>query len=217
MDDDSLRLLMKRRDLRVRWFDSRTTLIIPSAGGQLFIPRIVPLDPLLRTRLVQWGAREHNDPSGHLTWFDLSAFRVAGIQQAATLPTGESVLLPLELDNGMLALGYEAPNQAKPGDEVAALTYWQAKSQLPPHKAFVHVTDTGGKLIAQSDGLNAPPQFWQSGDIVVQLHRIKLPPDIVPGNYPLQAGLYDSHTNTRARFKATSEHLVLGELVVGGQ
>jgi len=63
MDDSSLRLLLKRRDLDVRWFDSRTTLILPAGQGSMFIPRIVPLDPLLRARLLSWGAQEHADPS----------------------------------------------------------------------------------------------------------------------------------------------------------
>ncbi len=211
MDDSSLRLLIKRRDLDVRWFDSRTALVLPSSGGQIFIPRIVPLDPLLRARLAAWGAREHGDPSGGFTWFDLAAARVTGLETVAALPTGAAIPLPQQLDNEMSLLGYESLNPAlRPGQEMTVLSYWQAPLlPLPPLKAFVHLTDAGGKLIAQSDGLYAPAQFWRSGDMIVQLHHIRVPTDAPPGSYHLELGLYDEQTGTRAQFKLAGDHLLL--------
>lgn len=216
MDDSSLQLLIKRRDLRVRWFDSRTTLVIPSGGGRLFIPRIIPLDPILRRRLVTWGAQAYHDPSGRFTWFDLSSVRAPDALKTTVLPNGGTMYIDTQLYNGMFLLYYESSHpQAKPGDELTALTYWQVTSlPLPPLKAFVHLTDINGKLIAQSDGLNAPPQFWQAGDVVVQLHHFQVPPGTAPGIYNWKVGMYNSQTLDRVQFKQGFDHLRLPDVEV---
>jgi hypothetical protein len=216
MDNDSLSLLMRRRDLAVRWFDSRTTIIIPSNAGRLFIPQIVPLDPLLRARLSLWGAQEHRDPSGRFAWFDLSNVRAANELTTTVLPDGRSMYLGTPLYNGMFFLHYETSNpQVKPGGELTALTCWQATLlPLPPLKAFVHLTDSNGKLVAQSDGLNAPPQFWRAGDVIVQLHRFQVPPDAAPGVYQWTVGLYNSQTLVRVQFKGEGDQLRLPDVEV---
>jgi len=210
MDDSSLRLLLKRRDLAVRWFDSRTTLVIPSRGGRIFIPRIVPLEPVLHAQLASWGAQEQDDPSGRFTWFNLSGVRMTDLLTNTALLNNRAIL-STPLYNGMFLLRYESSDpQVKPGGELTTLTYWQVTIlPLPPLKAFVHLTDINGKLIAQSDGLNAPPQFWHTGDAVVQLHRFQVPPDTAPGVYNWQVGIYNSQTLVRVQFKAGFDHLSL--------
>jgi len=221
MDDSSLRLLLKRRDLEVRWFDSRTTLILPAGQGGMFIPRIVPLDPLLRARLLRWGAQEHADPSDRFAWFDLALVRVTGLQTGAATAAGVSVTWPALLDNGLSFSGYEALNRrVKPGEDATVLTYWLAGQlapslySAPPLKAFVHLETRDGLPIAQSDGLDAPSQFWRSGDAIVQLHRFRIPPETAPGVYPLTVGLYNPQTGTRARFSAADDHLRLPDVEV---
>jgi len=211
MDDDSLHLLMKRRDLDVRWFDSRTTLIIPSGGGQMFIPRIVPIEPVLRERLIRWGAREHLAPSGRFTWYDLVAIPSPPGEASSSASVTVSVLL----DNGMMFLGYEASNLTlKRGDDATVLTYWSTVSAQPPLKAFLHLTDASGKIITQSDGLNAPPQFWRSGDVIVQLHHLAIPTNTAPGTYELKLGLYNAQTQARAQFHGLGDHLRLPNIEV---
>lgn len=216
MDDSSLQLLLKRRDLDVRWFDSRTTLVLPAGPGSLFIPGIVPVDPLLRARLLRWGALELADPSGRFAWFDLSTVHVTGLQTDAATTRKVPVALPALLDNGLSLLGYEALNrQVKPGEDATVLTYWQAgKLAQPPLKAFVHLETMEGKPITQSDGLDAPSQFWRSGDVIVQLHHFRIPPETVPGAYPLTVGLYNSQTGTRAHFSTADDHLRLPDVEV---
>jgi len=216
MDDDSLHLLTQRRDLHIRWFDSRAALIIPSNGGRMFIPNIVPLDPILRARLLDGGAHEYRDPGGRFTWFDLSGVRATGPLTAAVLSNGRPINLGTPLDNGMFLLHCESSNpQVKPGGELTALTYWQATVlPLPPLKAFVHLTDAGGKLIAQSDGLNAPSQFWQPGDVIVQLHRFQIPLNVASGIYLLEAGLYNPQTQARIPFKHAGDHVRLPDVEV---
>jgi 4-amino-4-deoxy-L-arabinose transferase-like glycosyltransferase len=220
MDDSSLRLLLKRRDLDVRWFDSRTTLILPAGQGRMFIPRIVPLDPLLSMQLAGWGAQEQANPVDRFAWFELPAPRIAGLETAAFTPDHVLIPLPAALDNAMvfLAFGTFNPN-ASPGDAVTILSFWQVKTlPLPPLKAFVHLTDAHGQVYVQSDGLNAPPQFWRPGDVIVQLHRLKLPTEAT-GTYRLELGLYNAQTGLRAQFlgaagQPVGDHLVLADVEV---
>lgn len=216
MDDDSLRLLMKRRDLNVRWCDSRTTLVIPSKGGQMFVPQIVPLDPLLYKRLVTWGAQAHDSPAGRFTRFDLPVMRPNQLQETTFAPAGGLYYTDVMLENGVVLLGGEILNlEAGPNEEITALTYWQPTMlPLPSLKAFVHLTDAGGRLIAQSDGLNAPSQFWRAGDVIVQLHRLQAPPGTAPGSYQLKVGLYDSQTLIRVQFRAGGDYLRLPDVAV---
>lgn len=221
MDDPSLRLLTRRRDLSVRWFDSRTALVFPSGGGRLFIPHVVPLDPLLRQTLTAWGAQQHTDVSGRFEWFDLSTLSPASLQAVASIPSGDPIPLPRSLDNGVTLMGFQPPDlPIKPGDSFAVQSCWQAGAlPLPPLKAFVHLIDARGQLVAQSDGLSAPTQFWRAGDVIVQLHRLQVPPGTAPGAYRLILGLYNSQTGIRARFldaagRPLADHLWLPEIEV---
>ena len=233
MDDASLHLLLKRRDLAIRWFDSRAALLIPSGESRMFIPRIVPLDPVLRERLAAWGAREHADPSGRFTWFEwpTTALRIAGLESVATTPAGDSIGLPVQFGvgprgehggNTVMVLGYELlTRRLQPGQDVITLTYWRAQTlPLPPLKAFVHLTDprSGDKLIAQSDGLDAPTEFWRSGDVIVQLHRFTVPANAGPGMYHLKLGVYNPETGARAQFLAadqpSGDHILLLDIEV---
>lgn len=221
MDDPSLRLLLRRRDLSVRWFDSRTALVLPSGGGRLFIPEVVPLDPVLREALVAWGAQQHTDASGRFEWFDLSAAGLTGLQTAASTPSGVSIPLPRLLDNGVTLLGFQSPDlPIRPGDSFTVQSCWQAGGlPLPPLKAFVHLIDARGQLVAQSDGLSAPTQFLNDGDVIVQLHRLQIPPGAAPGDYRLILGLYSSQTGVRVQFldasgRPLADHLWLPEIEV---
>ena len=223
MDDASLGLLARRRDLSVRWFDSRSALVFPSGGGRLFIPQVVPLDSLLRQTLTTLDAQQHADASGRFEWFDLTAVGPTNLQAVASTPSGVPIPLPRSLDNGMTLMGFQmlgSPLPVKPGDYLAVQTYWQAGAlPLPPLKAFVHLIDARGQLVAQSDGLSAPTQFLRNGDVIVQLHRLPIPPGAATGAYRLILGLYNSQTGVRAQFldatgRPMADYLWLPEIEV---
>ncbi len=91
-----------------------------------------------------------------------------------------------------LALLGVRPGAARPGEELTLLTAWQTGG---PHfvslALFVHLLDGSGAIVAQDDGLGYPPHTWQPGDRFLQVARLPLPPDLPPGDYTLQFGLYD--------------------------
>jgi hypothetical protein len=81
---------------------------------------------------------------------------------------------------------------------VTLLTSWQTEgARFISLAMFVHLLDAAGNIVAQDDGLGYPPHTWQPGDRFLQLARLPLPPDLPPGDYTLQFGLYDRATGAR--------------------
>jgi hypothetical protein len=67
------------------------------------------------------------------------------------------------------------------------------------YTAFVHVLDSNGQLVAQSDRPPAgyPTSDWLAGEFVVDHYLVSLPPDLAPGSYTLQTGFYYLPTQER--------------------
>lgn len=189
MDAPSLALLMRRKDVRVRWVDSGSplsaggALVVPQAGGQLLVPAIVPLAPALKEQLAAWGA-EH----ARFTEFWLPPLPAESI-----FPT------PFQANISLVKAEMLSHSQPVPvltaGQVITLSTLWQAGvPPYPPLKIFVHLVDEAGAIQAQHDGLDSPSRYWQPGDFILQLHRISLPADLPSGNYALQVGLYNRDT-----------------------
>jgi hypothetical protein len=91
--------------------------------------------------------------------------------------------------------GMIEPAVAHPGDTVWVTIYW-AVMERPDrdYTVFVHLVDTNGDKVAQSDGqpVNGawPTSAWEPGSPVVDRHRLAIPSDTAPGTYFLQAGMY---------------------------
>lgn len=89
--------------------------------------------------------------------------------------------------------------EARPARAANALDvtlYWLAlRETAVNYKAFVHLLDGAGQVIAQHDGDPVggytPTTRWRPGELIADTHRIPLPPGLAPGAYGLKAGLYD--------------------------
>jgi hypothetical protein len=82
------------------------------------------------------------------------------------------------------------------GDDLPITLYWLTNNSTSSEvKVFLHLYTADGKLVEQSDGWaydgTRPPYTWQPGDSVADPRHISLPPDIAPGMYTLECGLYD--------------------------
>jgi hypothetical protein len=86
-----------------------------------------------------------------------------------------------------------APARGQVGIDVTL--YWLAARETGQnYKAFVHLLDASGQVVAQHDGDPAggftPTSRWQQGELIPDHHLLALPQDLPPGSYHLKAGLY---------------------------
>jgi hypothetical protein len=206
-------------DLRLRWFDPSTSLVLMPHGS----PACYALDEShqlaepLAARFFT-GVKPLAEGAGLSLWpcpddtavdDQLAAVAAAPVIQSAELEfaPGDApgvrlpVSLPASFDGHVAFLGYEylTPSPV-PGQEMALLTYWRVLKR-PDHslKTFVHLLDDHSQIWGQHDGLGVPVEGWYPGDVIVQLHTLPVSADAPPGRYWLEVGLYDPQTIDRLK------------------
>ncbi len=108
-------------------------------------------------------------------------------------PAAEDVFIDF---GGQLALiGYDSPeDRVKLGERFSVTAYWKLLSEpITNYQVFVHVFDSDGVLVAQSDKLNPgdyPVRRWPEDKYVRDEHEIELPVDLEPGEYTIGLGLW---------------------------
>jgi hypothetical protein len=215
LDDPSLYLLRRRKDVRVRWFDPGSPL---SSGGAvvdwhgsprtIYVPGIVPVAPSLADNL------RPNEPDELVA---TDRFRRYDIDSSVVPGSGPGDVV-FE-DTAWLRLPRaEAFQPVREGDHLQFETTWIARAPIAyPRRIFVHVVNpTTGQIVAQHDGLDAPTKFWHEGDVITQLHALRIPADTPAGLYEVRIGLYDpvAHQRVLTRSDPPSDHVVLGVVEV---
>jgi hypothetical protein len=105
-------------------------------------------------------------------------------------------------------LGYSVDSARRaPGEGLRVTLYWQVLRPLDrDYTVFTHLLGehnpaTGGPVWAghdgQPDGGHYPTSDWRVGQTVIDVHTLDLAPDIPPGAYQLEAGLYLLQTLAR--------------------
>jgi hypothetical protein len=108
-------------------------------------------------------------------------------------PAAEDVFVDF---GGQIALiGYDSPEDpVKLGDRFSVTAYWKLLSEpITNYQVFVHVFDSDGVLVTQSDKLNPgdfPARRWPKDKYVRDEHEIVLPVDLAPGEYTIGLGLW---------------------------
>ncbi|MEK7325192.1 MAG: hypothetical protein AAB217_08070, partial [Chloroflexota bacterium] len=99
--------------------------------------------------------------------------------------------------------------------------YWQSSGpMIEDGIIFVHLFDKSGQFVLGADsrprnGLYSM-QAWQSGEGIVDEHRVDLPSTLLPGEYMIKVGAYDSATlNRLAVITANGESMPDGVLTLG--
>jgi len=205
MDPLTMRLSMRRQDLDLRYFgsDSTTmpviTLIVPQSGkgghSRITRPTIREFAPELEDQLAAWGASPQQN--GSFVLYELTAPPRVDPQ----------VIMLATFDDRLQFSGYTlSGNDEKCSRELCRLlTYWQVNEPVQtPLSFFLHAVDSEGNLIAQDDGLDAPSQYWQAGDILVQVHSLQLD-SAVP--VELRLGVYEPQTGRRLLLADGDDHL----------
>jgi len=166
------------------------------------------------------------------TWVRLLSFRREG---GRLRPVSEKRLFePPLVQHPMTAnfasqialLGYDlAPHELEPGSTLRLTLYWQAQAEMEQdYTVFVHLLDAEGRLVAQHDGQpgggNLPTSSWVGGEIIADEHPLGLDPNLPPGSYRLEVGLYLWPTMERLPVldgagRVQGDKAVLGEVRVG--
>lgn len=121
-------------------------------------------------------------------------------------------------DQDVLLVQPSAPSSAQAGGSVAVvLGWWAAHPTSAPLTVFVHLLDAADRERAGADGPPAlgtdPTDLWQPGEYVEDAHVLHLPPDLPPGTYRIEVGLYDPTTGARLPLRDAPEHLGDGAIV----
>ena len=116
--------------------------------------------------------------------------QLARIVQLPTAPVASA-----QTDGGPIHLLATRTGQAKPGEALHFVVYWQAEMPVTTsYTVFTQLLNEAGQLIAQQDNLPvtglAPTDTWQPGVVVRDPYRLAIPADTAPGNYRLIVGLY---------------------------
>jgi len=195
-DPYNMAVLLRRRDLDLRWFNASSALPVPSGAKtmRLVLYDFTPVNDVIRTRYLTDAklAEERNV---------FSVYQLDAIALRAELeqPSNHTALtLPVSFGDVSL-VGYDlAPGVAR-GETLALVTRWRVMSQGTPQPVaiFAHLLDAEGKIVAQDDRLGYPHHGWQPGDLLVQAHHIAVPKDTPPGQYRLALGVYYQDTLTR--------------------
>ena len=219
VDPLTLAVSLRRRDLAVRWCDTRGALVLPAVEDsvRLLIPTIVPLDPTLADQLARYSAPPDDGSPGFSLYLveqiDEWRAHITALGQSLAVVTSPEVeflpgdphglrqsrLRPVNFGNQFDFLGYEWLNQSfTPGGQVELLTYWRTHGPLDgQRKVFVHLLDAHSRVLGGHDGLDAGLGSLQPGDVIVQLHRFWVAADAQPGEHQVEIGLYDPATEQR--------------------
>ena len=213
-----------RADLRVVYFDCRSSLVIPGedAPGWIVIPTLAQGE---RTFVQEWlkGASVEFEQRNFDGGRDFVVYRVDGVPDtwlATRSPVwvaargvhpiqgreaSDPLLPPVALDGPATFLGYKlAARTLHPGGSLILQTVWEGRHPVTEAmpSVFVHLVGGAGDAWGTGDALDFPAIQWQDGDTFVQQHTIELPLGIPPGDYWIAAGLYDSITGVRYPVRA---------------
>ncbi|MCW5847279.1 MAG: glycosyltransferase family 39 protein [Anaerolineae bacterium] len=80
--------------------------------------------------------------------------------------------------------------------------YWQATAEpQDDYVVFVHLVDAAGTIVSQTDSVPVggarPTSGWRAGEVVADSHALPIPAGLPPGDYHVNAGLYDPDDGAR--------------------
>jgi hypothetical protein len=117
------------------------------------------------------------------------------VVHAATVAPADDPTLKENFAPGLALVSADVPTVGTAGASLAITLHWQATSSSPPrYTVFLHLLDPRGTLQAQQDiepdSGALPTSAWLLHELVDDTHILKLPPNIVPGEYRLVLGVY---------------------------
>jgi hypothetical protein len=189
-----------------RWFDARSSLIVPSDTTTLAIPASTPPDPYWRDLIGQPVERIHLRPDDLDPYFDLYTWDAAASAQRAlqgAIPRADN------FGDAVLLMGIDVRTpQIDANDTIEVVTFWRVRdatrlgpragpAQVSDLALFTHTLDANGAVAGQRDQLDAPSWSWRTGDLIAQIHRFTLYKPPASDMLSLEIGIYDRASGVR--------------------
>jgi uncharacterized membrane protein len=156
------------------------------------------------------------------SWVQLGAFARQGRELASA--SERPALLPLKVSfgEGIRLTGYRISNLQSP---ISVVLEWEATRPISrDYTVFVHLVAADGEIVSQSDAQPAwvvpwPTDRWRPDQPVLDGHQLPLPPDLAPGRYLVQVGLYTWESLERLpvlddSMQPVGDHVVLQEIPI---
>ncbi len=192
-------LTLDNPDVALRWFDGQHSLLIPqNRDSTIVFSKFAALSPFLQPYFeadlvdeLPLRATDLNKPLGIYSADAQSLINRWQLQFDSLIQAPPGAKVPVQFGQAAAFLGYDLQTPAvSAGDTMRLVTFWRVQQPLDEAVIFIHIEGPDGRPLAQSDRLDAPSSSWVAGDVFLQLHEIKLPDSVLPGDYPLLVGLY---------------------------
>ncbi|MEM7802908.1 MAG: glycosyltransferase family 39 protein, partial [Chloroflexota bacterium] len=176
MDPPTIALSTRRDDLSIRHLGrvgEIETLVLPNEPvSQIYRPQALPFSTGIQSFLKAQKYRM-TERSTYVAYQRDTAL-------STTLPAEPLATFEKEFGTQTLSLSllsYESLPSSAASERTEFLTVWQVDAlpdSLPNSdiRTFLHLVDQNGKPLVQHDGLDAPLEYWQAGDILVQHHQV---------------------------------------------
>jgi len=128
-----------------------------------------------------------------------------------------SHLVNYRFGEGINLIGYDLETLSE-SNQVRVTLHWKVLEDIPDnYVVFIHLRDTPIHVYAQNDSQPRrgwyPTSLWESGEVILDEHKIALTEQTLPGALDLYLGLYDPTTGIRlAVFDAQGNPLVNDEV-----
>jgi 4-amino-4-deoxy-L-arabinose transferase-like glycosyltransferase len=192
MDPPTMRLSLRRDDLKLSFFNPESTLILPASGSsqtvRILRPTILELQPILAEKLAFWGASAR----------DMNGFTLY------TLPGTPSIVPRFPSDalfgDQLRFMGYDLLSVQPASIEL--ITYWRVAALADgPRRLYLRLMDQDGRVAAEEYSLDASDlrsqNHWQPGDNILQHHTLRSGETLSAGMaepIELLVGVYDPNS-----------------------
>lgn len=144
----------------------------------------------------------------------------AGVRATPALPV--NFVAPLRLE------GFEIPKtHLRKNEAIILLSYWRGLGHISKdYTLFVHLLSADGKMMAGYDHAprsgKALTSTWVPDQWLVDASVMPLPPNVRPGDYTLEIGLYDVQTMGRVRLAGANgqtgaDHILIGPVSISDE
>ncbi len=207
----------------IAWFDGLNAIAVPAGSGPAWI--FITAEPIPQARLQRdyldrlprlsegrlpgGGAAFtlYEAPAGEAFFaaFPPPTDQGVWVSEALAFPPDDPggvrtpLALPVRFGDALELVGYESPRRNPAGTWLPLALHFRVLRDVAapePWALFAHVLDAQGNLAAGRDFLAVPASTWRRGDVFVQLHDVALP-DLPPGLYHVEIGLYSQADGTR--------------------